>query len=262
MYTYDRGDPSVGSSIFCKVRVYLPHVWGQMGRYFIVLASMDRFAMTSNSARLRSLSRLSVGRWLLGVFTVLWHALGSLALIMTTIQNGQCGQFGIYYIWYNVYSIATIAIIPLALTTIFGSMAFFNMKRRHARVGLIADIGNAGFHRRDQQLLKMVLAEVSVHFVTNILFPVITIEVAATSYMNASKSQIRLQIENLIVLVGRILFYTSNAASFYIFCTVSGTFRREFKEIICKCCYRTIERPPVTNRQVKREMPKQQESRL
>ena len=244
VYIYDHDDPTVHSPTLCKLRTYFPHVWGQMGRYCVVLASIDRFAMTSTNASLRALSRPIVARWILSASTAILHVLGAFALVMTTVQNGRCGQFGVYLLWYNVYSIATIAIIPLGLTTIFGSLAYLNRKRFHLRV---RPLGNdhdvrrepTALHRRDRELLKMVLAEVSVHFVTNLLYPVIIIEVVATSYMNAEKSSLRLQIENFILLIARILFYTSNAASFYIFCTVSGNFRREFKQILCKRCFRT-----------------------
>ena len=65
MYIYERGDPTIQFPIFCKLRMYLPHVWGQMGRYFIVLASIDRFAVTNTNVSLRALSRPYIARWLL-----------------------------------------------------------------------------------------------------------------------------------------------------------------------------------------------------
>ena len=132
------------------------------------------------------------------------------------------------------------------------------MRRLRTRVRQIRNDRGVGrrnslLHRIDQELFKMVLAEITVHFVTNFLYPVIIIEIVATSYMNAEKSVLRLQIENPILIIARILSYTSHAASFYIYYIVSKTFRRQCKEIIYKYCCLTIRQPQMTNRPVIRE---------
>jgi hypothetical protein len=55
-YTYDHGDSTSRSLIFCKLRNFLLHVVGQIVRYFVVLVCIDRFAITSLRAGLRNLS--------------------------------------------------------------------------------------------------------------------------------------------------------------------------------------------------------------
>ena len=72
--------------------------------------------------------------------------------------------------------------------------------------------------------------------------------------MNTDKSALRLQIEGFILLTARILFYTSNAASFYIFYIVSESFRREFKEIVCKHFSRAARQSAITSREAVAEI--------
>ncbi|UJR19484.1 hypothetical protein I4U23_022613 [Adineta vaga] len=161
--------------------------------------------------------------------------MGSPGLIFSKVENGVCGQFGAELAWYNAYAISTIGIIPLLLTTTFGALAHLNIKRSRIRIiplGNVPVVGRTqtGLRRRDRELLKMVLGEVFVHFLTNILYPIIIIEIVATSYMNAEKSILRLQIKNLLLLIARILFYMSNASPFYIFYAVSETFRENFEK--------------------------------
>ncbi|CAF1351228.1 unnamed protein product [Adineta steineri] len=58
LYSFDYGDPASNSMVLCKLRPYLSNVWSQMGRYFVALAYIDR---------LRTFSRLSTARYLIGI---------------------------------------------------------------------------------------------------------------------------------------------------------------------------------------------------
>jgi hypothetical protein len=63
LYSYVYGDPTASSLVYCKLRSYLVGAWGQTARYCIVSACIDRYALTSNKACVRSFSQPSVALW-------------------------------------------------------------------------------------------------------------------------------------------------------------------------------------------------------
>ena len=73
----NHGDPTLSSPISYKFRYYRPNVWGQMAKYFLVLASIDRFAMTSANVHLRAFSRPTTARYLVSAITVFCHLVAS-----------------------------------------------------------------------------------------------------------------------------------------------------------------------------------------
>lgn len=59
IYTYAYGDLTVRSLIYCRIRNYLGNVWGQMARFFILLACVDRYVLTNGDINSWALSRPS-----------------------------------------------------------------------------------------------------------------------------------------------------------------------------------------------------------
>jgi hypothetical protein len=119
---------------FCRIRYYLSNVWDQMARYFIVLACIDGFLLTSSSARLRGFSRTSIAWRLIAIVTIIWHLFGIHLLVMTKIQSGKCGQFDTYYIVYVVYFLIFTSLIPPVSIAIFSKLVYRNLREMHARV--------------------------------------------------------------------------------------------------------------------------------
>jgi hypothetical protein len=227
------------SLVFCKLAFYLSQAWGQIGRYFIVLACVDRFVMTTNNIRLMVLNRPLVVRYIMVFVVLFWHIFPFHVLILSTITNGQCSQFGVYYIVYHIYLVVLLCIIPFASRSIFGILAYRNIKRLRTRVQpidhiTVGDGPNNMVHRRDRELFTMATTEAAVCVVTTIIYPVIVLEVSITNYMGISKSSDHLQIESFISTIGTILVSSNSAAPFYIYLAVSSTFRRDLKKLITK----------------------------
>ena len=232
VYTNERGDPSLYSLALCKLRFYMFHVWGQLSRYFIVFACIDRFALTHMNPRIRSMSHPKVVQPLMAIITVFWHVFALHIAIMTTVMNGRCGYFGLYSTLNSAYVLAFNCFIPPITMAVFGYLAFRNMKRLHTRVHASGN-GNNGaavVHRQDRNMLAMLLAEVSVYVVTMSLYPIITLEVAVTA--SISKDPQRLQIEGFLQFMALFLIYVNTSAPFFIYIKVSKAFRREFIEMI------------------------------
>jgi hypothetical protein len=237
VYTYEYGDPSLNSMALCKLRYYLFHVWGQISRYSIALACIDRFAVTHINSKIRAISQTYVAGRLIGFITVFWYIFPIHIMIMTTIKNGRCGYFDLYYTLNSIYALIFVCLIPPIIMTIFGYRAFRNMKRLHTRVQPTRTSSNSlVVHRQDRNLLVMLLAEASVYVITMSLYPAIILEVAVTNSMTANKSLQEVEIENFILFIAQFLIYLNTSAPFYIYCAVSKKFRNDFKKTIGNCC--------------------------
>jgi len=267
VYISYNGDPTLSSLIFCKLRYYLPNVWGQMARYFVVLACIDRFAVTSTDVRLRNFSRPSTARYLIGIITVFCHLVAIHLLIMITIMNERCGPVGPYYSVYTFYLLIFFNLIPPITMAIFGCLAYFNMKRLHSRVRPIANVivgshGDVRIHRRDRELLSMLLAEIIVYIVATLLYPFILLEASITNLMAINKSLQQIQIENFILFIASYLVTFNHAAPFYIYFITSQAFPRDINQLVNRSWRRIMRRPEVTMSQVTARTPLQAETRF
>jgi hypothetical protein len=244
VYTYEHGDPSLYSMGLCKLRYYLFHVWGQMSRYFIVLACIDRFALTNIDSKIRMLGQPYVARWLIGLITIFWHIFAIHIAIMTTVKNGRCGYFDLYYTLNSIYVLIFVCFVPPVTMSIFGYLTFKNMNRLHTRVQPMGTGNTAGIviHRHDHNLLVMVLAEVLVYVATMSLYPVIILELAVTNSMAANKTLQEVQIENFLLFISQFLIYINTSAPFYIYLIASKTFRNDFRKTITTIWYYIIRR--------------------
>jgi len=193
LYAFDYEDPTIRFVPFCKVRAYLAHTSGQIARYLIVLVCADRLLLTSNYARFRVINQPSVIKWVIVIVFIFWNVSSIHIPILTTITNGRCDPTGVYYIVYYTYLLVFLCLIPSVSMIICAFLTYRNMKRLHARVQPIGNTiagsrGNITIHRRDRELLSMVLAEVVIYVATTFIYPFIIIEISVTTYMGIRKS--------------------------------------------------------------------------
>ena len=218
IYTLSYGDLNSRSVIYCKLRFYLTHTLGQTARYFLILACIDRFILTTNTVRFRYLIQPSTARYFMILIFLFWHIFPIHIPVLTTIANGRCSQFGLYYIVYYVYVIVFVCFIPMILMTIFGYLTYYNMRQLHRRVQPIRTREDfRTIENRDRDLLRMVLAEVIIHLLTTIGYPVILLEVAITTYLGMVKDIDRNRIENFITTIASLLLFINVGSRFYIF---------------------------------------------
>jgi hypothetical protein len=259
LYTIDYGDPTVRSEVFCKVRFYLYHAWGQISRYLLVLACADRFWLTSHQARFRFINRPSVSKRFTGIIFICWHTVSIHIPILTTISNGRCGPTGVYYMFYYSYLLVFVCLIPATLMIICACLTYRNMKQLHTRVQPVAHAidgsrGNITIHRRDRELLLMVLMEAAIYVVTTFIYPFIIMEVSVTAYAGVKKSVSYLQIESFISNFGTLLIYFNSAVPFYTYFVISKPFRQEFKKLFTRWIRSTNAETNVTEGQRTRPM--------
>jgi hypothetical protein len=240
LYTSTYGDPTANSLIFCKLRFYLANVWGEMARYCILCACIDRYALTSGNARVRAFSRPSVAIWVIGIGAVAWHIVPTHMLILLSIMNGRCGAYGPFLIFYSIFDVLFTWFFPCAGMAAFGYMTYSNIKRLHTRVQPIRnDRGinhaNGILRRRDRDLFIMVLTEVIAFFTLVTLYPCIVTEVSITNYITINKTPDRLKIEGFITFLSQFLLSVTNAMPFYVYLGASKAFRHDCKKFVTEC---------------------------
>lgn len=128
---------------------------------------------------------------------------------------------------------------------VFGYLAYRNMRQLHARIqpAVSSTTGTRNtivIHRKDRDLLVMVLVETIVYVITMSLYPFILLEISITTYLGISKSILYIQIESFVSTWASILIYINSGIAFYLYCFVSKTFRKEFIEIVIQLKNRFI----------------------
>ncbi|CAF3005157.1 unnamed protein product [Rotaria sp. Silwood2] len=155
------------------------------------------------------------------------------SIIFIRINNGQCKQFGLYYILYYTYMLVFVCLIPLILMSIFGYLTYYNMRKLHMRIQpRDLDRNKRNIRKRDQELLRMVLGDVFVNLLTLFPYSFVILETAITTYISMNKSIDHIRIENFITVITSFLYLSNFAAPFYIFFTISKSFRKDFIEFI------------------------------
>ncbi|CAF4244107.1 unnamed protein product, partial [Rotaria magnacalcarata] len=114
-----------------------------------------------------------------------------------------------------------ICLDPLIPKTIFGCLAYCNMKRIHRRV---QSISNLTIHHYDSEIFTLVLAEVAIYLITTLPYPVIIAEMALTNYMNISNSIERRELEYFLLNASFALIRLNCSTAFYSYFAISKQF--------------------------------------
>ena len=250
IYSSAYGDLKIRSLIYCRIRNYLGNVWGQMARFFIVLACIDRYTLTSENVNIRALSRPLIARWSMIIGTIIWHILNVHILVLFKIENGRCTATGLYYIIYSIYYVVVVWFIPCLGIAVFGFSAYSNLRKLHARVVPLENAvangrPNGIIHHRDRDLFVMVLSESVAYIALMIFYPGITLEASITNYIGKNKSLAQIQMESFIMTIALFFMNATNAMPFYVYFITSKAFRNDFKKLLTTC-WRKVKGQAVT----------------
>ncbi|CAF0813835.1 unnamed protein product [Adineta steineri] len=232
LYSLNYPNPELYSIAFCKLRLYFLHSGLMISRSLIILACMDRCALSSSSQRIRSICQPKVALPIIICVSLAWPIISIHIPILLTIQSGRCSTFGTYSLIYSTYSFLVAGLLPPALMIFFGFNTIRNLHSIHVRVRPIND-GTYRIHRRDYNLMIMLLGEVIIYLVSTTPYPIQTLYLAVTS--NIMKTTLRLQIESFITyMANSFLIYINSAAPFYVYISTSRTFRQECKRLFIR----------------------------
>lgn len=232
LYSLDYPNPELYIVAFCKLRLYFLHSSLMMSRSLIVLACIDRFALSSSSLRVRSFCRTKIAFSAIVCIFIVWPIIAVHIPILLTIQSGRCGMTNPYSLIYSIYSFIIAGLLPPALMVIFGIKTIRNLHLIHARIQPNAD-ENFRIKRKDYNLMVMLMWEVVVYLVSTTPYPIQTLYLAVTS--NIIKTTLRLQIESFITFMAySFLIYINSASPFYVYFSTSRTFRQECKQLFIR----------------------------
>ena len=245
---YQSPDPFTISLILCRTRGYILQTTSVMYRSMIILACMDRYALSSARPNIRAYSTTKFAlKMILG--TIIFAMIVSIHLpIFQIIQNNRYGVYDTYGLFFSIYQIFLFGIVFPCLMIIFGFLLWKNLKTIRIRVHRGQRVNNSQpqlLNKRDVNLMRFVLAEILTAILLTSLYPINTTYTTLTS--NILKSQERLQIEGFInFVIMLLLFYLNYCMTFYLYIFTSKSFRREIKRLLLRCFNRTV-RPETNN---------------
>ncbi|CAF2857827.1 unnamed protein product [Rotaria sp. Silwood2] len=212
----DHIDPQHTSNIICKIRWSGTHALLMLSRSFMIAACIDRWALCSRNATIRSFSRPHQAIRLIIILIIVWTIIPIHMVIFFNNTSGRCiATPGVYALFYAIYSLFIIGIIPLLLMIVFSMRAWHNLRLARTRIAQ-AGTNNVKIAKRDRDLMKMLSGEVFVYCLTTIPYPINLIYSVSTNSIAAFKSPERKAIESLVgYIVSPLLNFMYCCAQFY-----------------------------------------------
>ncbi len=236
VYALDHPNPVTSTLAFCQLQFYFRHSFNQMMRTFFIFACIDRYAISSNSVRIRSFSRYSIAVRVIICVPIVLLLVSIFPTLLRSLENGKCeGKSGLPSIILSVYITIAVGIVPLFCMMIFGLLMLKNLKKIRTRVqtnvSLVPVIHR--LHKRDREMMRMLLMEIMCYISTTA--PLAASLLYQSMTQTVIKSIERQQIESFITyFTGTFLIYMNNSFPFWIYICASRSFRLEFKNLIIK----------------------------
>ncbi|UJR19084.1 hypothetical protein I4U23_022215 [Adineta vaga] len=226
IYALYYGDPQTQSVTYCKMRLYISHVFNLYLRYSVVFASADRYFITRTNVHLRSLSSIKTAIKLLLTMFILCLLIAIHMPILMNIRNGVCGMIGIYKLLYAIYQSIVSGLLPIILMSLFSIFTIRSLYQRHHSI-------QTHIKENDRHLTRMVIVEVIVNVITAIPYSA-NLLYGALTYFVTNKSVERLEIESFITFITQFMIYFVGVTPFYLFFLTSKTFRKQFIDLFVK----------------------------
>lgn len=228
-------DPLTASIVICRLRFFIVHCSIVLSSWFIVLAGIDRYFISSRKVNLRNLSSFKNILSLILAAILICFVLYVHVLVLFTIEQTKTGpvcyaQSGTYRVFYDFFFFATYSCTPTVLMIIIGLATLYNTIRRRDQINPITATETSvtakqtyRIRKRDYHFIKMLLLELA----TTVLFtlPIVTQKLYTTLTERTPKSSDRLLIENFFAQLVRTLTQVNSAISFYMYVSTEYFFR-------------------------------------
>jgi hypothetical protein len=246
IYGLDHTDPLTIFSAFCQLQRYFRHTFNQIMRTFVVLTCADHCAATSQYARIRSFSQFKVAIRVIPFVFIFWFVIGFFPTMLGSLLSGTCStSTGLYAILNPAYFSVVVGIIPLLCMITLAVLLYKNFRKLRTRVQPVTQLNSVItnmniptkqlLHKRDRDMLRMLLIEITCHIMTTI--PITIMLIYSSITRTATKSSDQRLIESFVSYVtNSFVYYMNNCFSFWVYISASRTFRLEFKNLIIKVC--------------------------
>ncbi|CAF3492710.1 unnamed protein product [Adineta steineri] len=240
----------------CKIEYFANYSSRAIPCWLILLACLDRYFHSSSNVNIRRLSSLKVARWSIPILSLIIlilysHMLVYYEIYYTTNQSGNIigtctPQKGIYRAFIGFWYMILYSLCPSLLMLLFGLLTLNNI-RQHRRVVPTISRNNQILRRTDNQLLRMLIAQVLVIMIATLPYSINQLYSSFT--VNITKSTLRIAQESFATRVLGSLTSFAHTTSFYLY-TLTGTiFRKEFHKIIQRCFHKNQNREPSLHRE-------------
>jgi hypothetical protein len=240
IYALNHVDPTLTVLAFCKMRLWVLQSSSMMYRWCLVMASFDRYALSSSKVRLRNFAKVRVARRVSLVIVALWLVLPVHILIFYNLRQGNCGILYSYpaALYHSLFTTITGSVLPVCLMATAAVLTHHNLvlkrQRREQNRNQPLEVESEAQtlqRKRDQQVLLMLLAQVLVYVV--LITPLMGFYFYSAVSLNIpNKTADRLAIERFVQFLGETTVYIFPSSSFYLYTLVSSTFRKEFVRVV------------------------------
>ncbi|CAF0858895.1 unnamed protein product [Adineta ricciae] len=216
------------SSFACKLRQYIAMIAPLMALYCMCLATIDQYATLT--LRWRHFSRRTLACRFVVMIFVFWCLVNIPVIVyydtsVLSIENQwQCLIINMNYKNYfsRFYITFLLGFIQLTIRTVFGLLAFINVRRLRNRQRAIIRL------ERDKQITSMVLFETVIDVLLSLPF---FIYYAYKPYILTTDAA-DVSLYTFIITTTTNLNYAAYAIGFYIYCCVSSRFRKQVFHVV------------------------------
>ena len=251
---YQIPDPFTLSLFLCRLRGYILQTTAVLYRSMIILACIDRYAMSSARVHIRAFSKRSLAIKMIVATTLFWLLVTGQQPFFQIIQFNRCFVFGLYGLIFSIYQICLLGWVFPGLMVVFSSLLWKNLRNIRVRirtypvpVAAPARLGPPILHKRDISLMKFVFVEIVVAIMLSFSYPVnVLYSVLASNVPN--KSIERVQIEGFSTFITQLfLSYLNYCVTFYLYAMMSRSFRAEIKRTVFQCLRKSTQERTTTN---------------
>ena len=212
--------------VFCRIRFLILHSSLVLSSWFIVLAGIDRFFISSPHVNRRYFSSLKRARIAAILSILICFIFYGHILVLFTIEQTRSGpvcyaQSGSYRIFYDFLLFATFSFTPPIIMIIVGLATLSNTRQTRRQIEPLPGRETAmvpnntvRLNKREHHFIKMSLVQLI--FFVLLTFPIAIQKLYDTFTNNLLKSSDRLLIENFFRQFVRTLVHINSAASFYL----------------------------------------------
>jgi hypothetical protein len=234
-------DPVNNNTIACRIRSFLVYLSFSLSNWYILLATIDRYLISSNDNHRRQLSTIRNAYRTIGFLTILFCLLYFHILILYNIQTFENSsnhlqnycypQRGPYRIFSDIQLLVQFSLLPPILMSIFVILIMRNIHASHSRIAnAVVAHHHARIIKRDIQLSKMLLLQVMITIICSL--PLAVSQLLTTMTLTWTKTVLRLTIESFFSQIARQLAFFNCSISFYLYTLAGSQFRLEIRQLI------------------------------
>lgn len=206
------------SVVLCRLRYFILHTSYTLSSWFLVLASIDRYCLSSRHAYLRNYSCLSKARRSIaltsvGCLLIYIHILGFFQIENLSSGPYCYAEIGSYRVFYDFLFFALFSCLPPISMMIIGLATLRHVRLVRQRIRTTGAIVRS-INRKDRQLIVMLFVQLIATILCTL--PHAILKLYTTFSRNQSKTIDRLSMENLLSQITRQLLYINASMSFYL----------------------------------------------